>query len=185
MPLALLGPSGPPLSQLGNPRLTAGPFFPCFFQLPSSLIPYPKWSMGVGLLGKMQGPSPKYYLFPCRGTRSPSPLPPSLTWPGSLFQVPSPIRGIFCPVCRRTQVAIAPWNTDGKRMVWQSVFLLGPQLSTGQDSSKTWVGKGNRGDRRTKMQLHVCACEQKQLRQGTQNQPKPVAPGQTLTGPPA
>lgn len=80
----------------------------------------------MGLRGKMQGLSPKYCLFPSSGARSPPPLPPSLTWPGLLFQVPSPIRGIFCPVCKRTQeAAIASWNRNGKRMMWGDQCCLG------------------------------------------------------------
>ena len=101
---ALLGPSALPLSQLRKPRAHC---WSLFLFLPTALQahPYMKWSIGLGLPGKVLGPSPKYCLFPSRGTRSPPLFPPSLTWPGSLFQVPSPIRGIFCPVCRRTQEA--------------------------------------------------------------------------------
>lgn len=108
IPLALLGPSVLPLSHLRKPRAHCWSLLPLF--LPTAQAhPYMKWNIAMGLLGKIQGPSPKFCLFPSRGTRSPPPLPPSLTWPGSLFQVPSPIRGIFCPVCRTThEAAIAP-----------------------------------------------------------------------------
>ena len=66
-------------------------------------------------------------------------LPPSLTWPGSLFQVPSPIRGIFCPVCRRIQEAAIVLETQKEENGVRVSVAVG---ETGQASCKTWEEGG-------------------------------------------